>query len=136
MVMGLLSGFYPSQLTRVMGAWAAANGIGQAIGPPVGGLISDWVGWRYIFVTIAVACAVVVTPDVAVRAGPSGPRATALHMPGAILLTVGMGDAAGRDHRREPARNARSGWSASSRSPASPRCSGTRVVSRGRARRR
>ena len=90
MVMGLLGGFYPHQLTRAMGAWAAANGIGQAVGPPVGGLISDWAGWRFIFVIIAVACAVVVT--LVWRFVPSRPtRATALHMPGAILLTTGMG---------------------------------------------
>jgi MFS family permease len=90
MVMGLLAGFYPGQLTRMMGAWAAANGIGQAVGPPVGGVISDWAGWRFIFVTIAVACAVVVT--LMWRFVPTRPtRATALHMPGAILLTVGMG---------------------------------------------
>jgi MFS family permease len=90
MVMGLLGGFYPHQLTRTMGAWAAANGIGQAVGPPVGGLISDWAGWRFIFITIAVACAVVVT--LMWRFVPSRPtRPTTLHMPGAILLTTGMG---------------------------------------------
>jgi MFS family permease len=90
MVMGLLSGFYPGSLTQVMGAWAAANGIGQAVGPPVGGLISDWAGWRFIFVTIAICCAVVVT--VMIRVVPARPvRETALHVPGAILLTVGMG---------------------------------------------
>jgi MFS family permease len=90
MVMGLLSGFYPERLTRVMGAWAAANGVGQAIGPPVGGLISDWAGWRFIFVTLAVACAVVVT--LMWRFVPARPpRVTALHLPGAILMTAGMG---------------------------------------------
>jgi len=90
MVMGLLAGFHPDQLTRMMGAWAAANGIGQAVGPPVGGLISDWFGWRWIFVTIAVGSAVVVT--VIWRQVPSRPaRTTSLHLPGAILLTTGMG---------------------------------------------
>jgi MFS family permease len=90
MVMGLLAGFYPSQHTRMMGAWAAANGIGQAIGPPVGGLISDWAGWRFIFVALAVACLVVLV--LMWRFVPARPaRATVLHLPGAILLTVGMG---------------------------------------------
>ena len=90
MVMGLLAGFYPSQHTRMMGAWAAANGIGQAVGPPVGGLISDWAGWRYIFVVVAIAClAVLVLMWRFVPARPT--RATVLHLPGAILLTVGMG---------------------------------------------
>ncbi len=90
MVMGLLAGFYPSQHTRMMGAWAAANGIGQAIGPPVGGVISDWAGWRMIFVVLAVACLVVLV--LMWRVVPARPaRATALHLPGAVLLTVGVG---------------------------------------------
>jgi MFS family permease len=90
MVMGLLAGFYPTKHTRMMGAWAAANGIGQAIGPPIGGLISDWWGWRYIFATLAVACLVVLVAMW--RIVPARPlRTTPLHLPGAILLTVGMG---------------------------------------------
>ena len=41
--------FPPEQRNRVMGAWGAANGIGQAIGPPVGGFMADAFGWRAIF---------------------------------------------------------------------------------------
>ncbi len=90
MVMGMLAGFYPMQHARMMGAWAAANGIGQAVGPPVGGLISDWWGWRYIFVVLAVACLVVLLAMwMLVPARP--PRATSLHLSGAALLTVGVG---------------------------------------------
>ena len=37
-VMGTLArAFPPERRNRVMGAWGAANGIGQAIGPPIGG---------------------------------------------------------------------------------------------------
>lgn len=90
MVMGMLAGFYPMQQARMMGAWAAANGVGQAVGPPVGGLISDWWGWRFIFATMAAACLVVLLS--LWRVVPSRPpRSTALHLPGAVLLTVGMG---------------------------------------------
>ena len=49
-VMGTLARtFPPERRNRVMGAWGAANGIGQAIGPPVGGFIADAFGWRAIF---------------------------------------------------------------------------------------
>jgi MFS family permease len=49
-VMGTLArSFAPQHRNRVMGAWGAANGIGQAIGPPVGGLVADAFGWRAIF---------------------------------------------------------------------------------------
>ncbi|WP_164860690.1 MFS transporter [Rhodococcus sp. X156] len=49
-VMGMLSASWPeNRRSRVMGAWGAANGIGQAVGPPVGGIVSDLFGWRAIF---------------------------------------------------------------------------------------
>jgi MFS family permease len=50
-VMGTLARCWPAASRgRVMGAWGAANGIGQAVGPPVGGLVADAWGWRAIFV--------------------------------------------------------------------------------------
>ena len=106
MVMGLLSGFYPSQRTRVMGAWAAANGIGQAIGPPVGGLISDWVGWRVHLRHHRRRVRGRGDPDVAVRARSAG---HARHCPAHARRDPADrrdGDAAGRDHRGGPARDA------------------------------
>src|SRR6478672_955682 len=49
-VMGMLArSFPPERRNRVMGAWGAANGIGQAVGPPIGGLVADAFGWRAIF---------------------------------------------------------------------------------------
>ena len=49
-VMGTLARtFPPERRNSVMGAWGAANGIGQAVGPPVGGLVADAFGWRAIF---------------------------------------------------------------------------------------
>ena len=49
-VMGTLArAFPPERRSRVMGAWGAANGIGQAIGPPIGGFVADAFGWRAIF---------------------------------------------------------------------------------------
>jgi MFS family permease len=90
MVMGLLGTFYPERRLEVMGAWAAANGIGQAIGPPVGGLVSDLLGWRAIFAVIATFCAVVLamTWVLIPRAPHSRSR---FDLRGAVLLTGGVG---------------------------------------------
>ena len=68
-VMGTLARTWPAhQRSRVMGTWGAANGIGQAIGPPIGGLLADGFGWRAIFgVLVPVTFAVLA---VAVRAMP------------------------------------------------------------------
>ena len=90
MVMGLLSAYHPDMRLQMMAAWAAANGIGQAIGPPVGGLVSDAWGWRMIFVLIAAACAVVLV--LLWRYVPAvPPRASRLDVRGAVLLTAGVG---------------------------------------------
>ncbi len=90
MVMGMLVTFYPTKRLRMMGAWAAANGVGQAIGPPVGGLVSDLAGWRSIFVMMSVASLLVLLGIL--RSVPAIPgRHSRLHLTGALMLCGGMG---------------------------------------------
>jgi MFS family permease len=96
MVMGLLGTFYPDRRLAVMGAWAAANGIGQAIGPPAGGLVNGAWGWRTIFVLLAVFCAVVLVcmwlfvPSTPHRRSPLDVRGAALLTGGVGLVLVGI----------------------------------------------
>jgi MFS family permease len=90
LVMGMLVTLFPLHRFRMMAAWAAANGIGQAIGPPVGGLISELLGWRAIFGVMAVSSALVLLG--VLGSVPSGhSRPTSLHVPGALFLTTGTG---------------------------------------------
>lgn len=52
-VMGLIAWLFgPARRARAVGAWAAVNGIGQAVGPSMGGIVSDWWGWRWAFVPL------------------------------------------------------------------------------------
>lgn len=89
-VMGLLVWMSPGQHSRMMGAWAAANGIGQAAGPPIGGVVSDFVGWRSIFLMMAAASFLVLA--IILRQVPAAPaRHARIHLPGAFLLTAGVG---------------------------------------------
>jgi MFS family permease len=87
-VMGMLAEIYPAERrSRIMGAWAAANGVGQAAGPPLGGLITDLWGWRAIFWLLAVLTVPVI---VATRRLPRDHgRLTALHWRGAAFLIAG-----------------------------------------------
>ncbi|MFE9691943.1 MFS transporter [Micromonospora sp. NPDC005806] len=88
-VMGMLASIYgPSQRARTMSAWAAANGIGQAIGPPLGGLLADLAGWRAIFWCLAPVAVILLVATVLVVPDDRG-HATALHWPGAASLTLG-----------------------------------------------
>ena len=88
-VMGMLSSIYgPGQRGRMMSAWAGANGLGQAIGPPVGGLLAGLAGWRSIFWLLAPLAIVVLIATVRTVPDDRG-RPTPLHLPGAVSLTVG-----------------------------------------------
>jgi MFS family permease len=87
-VMGMLAEIYPAgRRSRVMGAWAAANGAGQALGPPLGGLLAQLWGWRSIFLVLAPLTALVAL------AGRRLPRdrgvVSRLHWTGATSLTLG-----------------------------------------------
>lgn len=88
LVMGMLVSFYPSQRLRMMGAWAAANGVGQAVGPPIGGFVSDLLGWRSIFAIMSVASLLVLIGIVRSVPRVEG-RHTRLHVAGALMLSTG-----------------------------------------------
>ncbi|MDI9915963.1 MFS transporter [Rhodococcus sp. IEGM 1379] len=52
-VMGLIAWLFgPARRARAVGVWAAVNGIGQAMGPSLGGVVSDLLGWRWVFVPL------------------------------------------------------------------------------------
>jgi MFS family permease len=89
-VMGTLARVFPPQhRNRVMGAWGAANGIGQAIGPPVGGLVADAFGWRAVFgVLIPVTVGVLI---LTLRVVPRDDgQDTRIEWVGVSALTVGV----------------------------------------------
>lgn len=88
-VMGMLSDIFPArQRARMIGAWAAANGAGQAVGPPLGGLLTDLWGWRSIFWVLAPLTVLVIGFTRGLPRSDS-PRPPPLHWPGAVLLTLG-----------------------------------------------
>jgi MFS family permease len=81
---------WPGRGSRVMAAWASAIGVGQAIGPPVGGLVADTVGWRFVFAGHAVLSALLAL--LLMRAVPAvGARRVPMHVSGMVLLIAGVG---------------------------------------------
>jgi EmrB/QacA subfamily drug resistance transporter len=74
---------------RAVGAWAAMVGIALAAGPLVGGLVTDGLGWRWIFlvnVPLGLAALAVVRPAIAESFGPRRP----LDPLGLGLLTLSL----------------------------------------------
>jgi EmrB/QacA subfamily drug resistance transporter len=72
-----------------IGAWAATVGLAVAVGPLVGGLLTDGLGWRWIFlvnVPLGMAALAVVRPAIAESFGPQRP----LDPLGIGLLTAGL----------------------------------------------
>lgn len=52
-VMGLLTWMFSGDRRgRAVGLWASVNGIGQAVGPTMGGFIADAWGWRWVFIPL------------------------------------------------------------------------------------
>lgn len=82
--------FPPGVRGRAMGMWAAVNGIAIALGPSLGGVVTDVFGWRWAFwfdvpfVLLAVVLARRFLPDVA------GTRGGGLDVIGGGLLTGGL----------------------------------------------
>lgn len=84
----------PAQRTRAVSLWAAAGGLALALGPVVGGLLVDTLGWRSIFyVNIPIAAVgILLTQRYAQAAPPRDPsRRRSLDLPGQLLAIAGLG---------------------------------------------
>jgi DHA2 family methylenomycin A resistance protein-like MFS transporter len=82
----------PRERATAIGVWSAGSGLALAVGPAVGGLLTDTIGWRSVFllnVPLAATAAVL-----GMRFIPVIPRNRALRRfdwTGAILTTAGVG---------------------------------------------
>lgn len=84
-----------SARARAVGAWSAVTGISMAVGPIVGGLLTDTVGWRGIFwINAPIGIAAVVLTAVFVPESRSG-RRRRLDVLGQILVVVMLGGTIG-----------------------------------------
>lgn len=85
-----LGTFWTHQRARVMAAWASAIGIGQALGPPLGGFVADLMGWRGVFVTHALLSGLLAS--LLYLRVPAAPRGRPpMHVSGMLTLVIGVG---------------------------------------------
>lgn len=75
---------------KALGLWAAANGVGQALAPPLGGLVADAFGWRAIFWGMIPIIVVTLGLMFFVPQTDSDPQPKSFDLKGSILLSLGI----------------------------------------------
>ena len=86
----LLSAVVPREKRGlIMGAWSGLSGVAIALGPLVGGFITQHASWQWIF-WINVPIGVILVPLVIVRIKESRGPHSSLDVPGTLLATTGL----------------------------------------------
>jgi EmrB/QacA subfamily drug resistance transporter len=83
--------FHPDDRTRAIGAWAGLTAAAAAIGPPVGGYLTDALSWRAVFlINLPVGAFVIVAAVVRVPESRDPTRSGGLDLRGAALATLAI----------------------------------------------
>jgi EmrB/QacA subfamily drug resistance transporter len=88
----IMAAFKGPDRTRALGVWGAVGGAGAAIGVLLGGVLTELVDWRAIFViNLPVGLALSVAATKAVPRDTERPNWRGLDLRGAVLATAGLG---------------------------------------------
>jgi EmrB/QacA subfamily drug resistance transporter len=89
----LLTAAYPERRSRqqALGVWASCNGLAFIVGPTVGGLLVDRVGWRSIFYLVLPLCAAVLALAGTLREERASDRGRRLDVPGQAAGIAALG---------------------------------------------
>jgi EmrB/QacA subfamily drug resistance transporter len=83
--------FVPDDRTRAIGAWAGLTAVAAAVGPPVGGYLTDALSWRAVFlINLPVGAFVITAAVTRVPESRDPTRAGGLDLPGAALATLAI----------------------------------------------
>ncbi|MFV2175931.1 MFS transporter [Actinomadura sp. LOL_016] len=91
--LALLATTFPAGRARVraFGVWSATNAAGGVFGVLIGGLLTEYAGWRWVmFVNVPMAAIALALAWRGVAAGPPPARGGRPDVPGAVLATAGM----------------------------------------------
>lgn len=82
----------PRRRAIAIGLWSTSSGIALAVGPPIGGLLVAWLGWRAVFYFNApLAAALVVLGARCMPRLARAPRSVRFDWPAAALTPAGVG---------------------------------------------
>jgi EmrB/QacA subfamily drug resistance transporter len=82
--------FHGRERGTAFGAWGATTGAAVAIGPLIGGVLTDGLGWEWIFFVNAPIGALTLAITLARLREARGPRTAAIDWPGLVLWTGGL----------------------------------------------
>jgi EmrB/QacA subfamily drug resistance transporter len=91
--LALLSATFPAGRARLraFGVWSAVNAAGGAFGVVIGGLLTEYVSWRYVmFINVPIAAGAVALTCRGTTAGPPPLRGRRPDVLGAVLATAGI----------------------------------------------
>ncbi|XRQ10598.1 MFS transporter, partial [Actinomadura welshii] len=91
--LAVLAATFPSGRARVraFGVWSAMNAAGGALGVLIGGLLTEYAGWRWVmFVNVPMAAGALALSRRGIAAGPPPARDGRPDVLGAVLATAGM----------------------------------------------
>ena len=82
--------FAPERRTGAIGIWAAIVGLGFALGPLIGGFLTDALSWQWVFwLNLPVSAAAVLFVYARVRESRDEERKLSIDVPGVVLLGLG-----------------------------------------------
>jgi EmrB/QacA subfamily drug resistance transporter len=82
--------FRGAERTRAFAFWGASLGIALAIGPIVGGVITDTIGWRWVFLVNLPACALLILATFKFIDESRDPQAKNLDFGGIVSFSLGL----------------------------------------------
>jgi EmrB/QacA subfamily drug resistance transporter len=90
--LALLRETYGRESGRAVGLWTALTSVATIAGPPIGGVIVEWVSWRWIFfINLPLAVAAVLLAERGRCAQRQRVQVGRLDLPGAVLAALGFG---------------------------------------------
>lgn len=87
----IASHFRGRDLVVANGAWVAVVGGGNALGPVVGGVLTDTLGWRAVFILVAGMALLTMTAGAMLMPQTFGPGASPLDAVSLILSAIALG---------------------------------------------
>lgn len=87
----IVAAFRGAAQTKAIGTWTAWSSAASILGPVVGGLVVDGIGWRWIFVLTAVPIAVTIPLVLRITGDVHPAEHPRIDVVGALLAVVGVG---------------------------------------------